>query len=96
VGLFQWISTKRKIAQLEFEVEALKRTWIQVQQDWDATSARVTKVLRRIATAEAKRVQAEDRDEVVEEQQPTLPLTTLTTSPDRAQRIRDQLAAKGR
>jgi hypothetical protein len=93
VGLFQWISTKRKIAQLEFEVEALKRSWIQVQQDWDATSARVTKVLRRIATAEAKRAQAE---EVEVEEQPTLPLTTLTTSPDRAQRIRDQLAAKGR
>ena len=94
MGLFHWLSTKRKLAELEAEFELLKRSWKQVEQDWDATSARVSKVLRRIATSEAA---ARAREE---EQQPDVPtnepLTTMATSSERMGRIRQQLAARGR
>ena len=91
MGLFQWFSTKRKLAELESELNTLKASWRQVEQDWDATSARISKVLRRMAIAERRR---DDQDQ--EEPEPALPLTTVTPTADRMARIREQLAAKGR
>jgi len=79
---------------IETELRELKRRFLQMEQEWDATTARVSKTLRRIARAE----QAADKEELIEklDAAPTLPLTTLSGSPERMERIRKQLAEKGR
>jgi len=94
MGLFQHFSTKRKLEEVETQLAALKRDWQGVLQEWDACQARVSKVLRRIARAEQARDQAETPEIVTT--QGTLPLTAPGTSPDRMNKIREQLAAKGR
>jgi hypothetical protein len=90
----QWFSTNRKLRELEIELDALKRAWTGVEQEWDAVQARVSKVLRRINRAEQAAAQAED-PEVVEDNQ-RLPLTTLGTSAERLAKIQRQLAEKER
>ncbi len=88
---FQSNSTKRKLEEVRAELDTLKRTFLQMTQEWDAVQARVSKVLRRINRAE----QAQDvKESFVENAATTLPLT-LNTSSDRMSRIREQLAARG-
>ncbi len=94
MGLFQFFSTKHELSLLRTELETLKRSFAQIQQEWDATVDRVAKTLRRIRRAEQAREEAEEPEEV--QQEPTLPLTTLRPTPDRMQRIREQLAARGK
>ncbi len=90
---FNSFRTRARLTQLETELAGLKRAFSQIEQDWDATTARVTKVLRRIRTAEV----AQEREEEVsagnalDESQPS----TIPTPPGRLQRIREQLAARG-
>jgi hypothetical protein len=94
VGLFQWFSTKRKLDSIETDIAGLKRTLLQMEQEWDAVQARVSKTLRRIARAE----QAADetvKEEFIEKSD-KLPLTTIGASPERMEKIRRQLAEKGR
>jgi len=87
-------SQHARLSELERDVSNLKRSFDQVQQEWDATSTRVTKMLRRIRH-EVQRLDEPDEPEVVEGER-SLPLTTLGASGDRLSRIRQQLAAKGR
>ena len=91
---FQRNSTNQKLDTIEAELRELKRRFLQMEQEWDATSSRVSKTLRRIARAE----QAADKEELIEklDAAPALPLTTISGSPERIERIRKQLAEKGR
>jgi len=94
VWFFQSKSTKREFESVWKELAEVKRRWLQLEQEWDATSTRVSKVLRRIARAE----QAEDQAAVGGEDKGnvSLPLTSLPSPPDRLARIRAQLATRGR
>ena len=94
MGLFNRISTERKFELLQNQLDDLKREFRQVVQEWDATEARVSKVLRRIKRAEQAADAAADPEDPGA--QGTLPLTTVAPSSDRMNRIREQLAAKGR
>jgi len=94
VWFFRGNSTKREFEQVHQEMAELKRRFLQMEQEWDATSTRVSKVLRRIARAEQA---ADDRtDAVIEGNGGTLPLTSIATPSDRMAKIRAQLAQKGR
>jgi len=92
-GGYVWFSKENpenlKLKRLEEELERLKRDFLQIQQEWDATQDRVSKVLRRMARTE----QAED---VASRPGPEVPLTTVPPSTDRMSRIRQQLAARGK
>jgi hypothetical protein len=94
VSFWNRISTERKFELLQHQLDDLKRSFTNVLQEWDACQARVSKVLRRIARAEQARDHA-DEPEVVDGER-SLPLTTLGASGDRLNKIREQLAAKGR
>ena len=85
--------TDARCDELQREVEATKRAFQQLVQEWDATSARVTKVLRRIRTAEV----AQEREEPVDiaERLDASTPSTIPTPPGRLDRIRQQLAARG-
>ena len=87
-------ATKQDLAQLAQEVAGLKREFNALLQEWDATSHRVTKVLRRIRTAE----EAQDREvkEEFVEGSAGLQPSTIPTPPDRLTRIREQLQARGK
>lgn len=91
---FNSLSTRREFDSVWREIAGLKGRWQQVEQEWDATADRVTKVLRRIRRTE-QAAEAADEPEVVNGEQ-SLPLTTLGASGDRLAKIRAQLAAKGR
>src|SRR5206468_10033523 len=52
VWFFQGKSTRREFEQVHQELAELKRRFLQMEQEWDATSTRVSKVLRRLARAE--------------------------------------------
>ncbi len=91
---FQGKSTKREFEQVHQELADLKRRFLQMGQEWDATSTRVSKVLRRLARAEQA---ADDQTNVpIEGNGGSLPLTSIGTSSDRMAKIRAQLAQKGR
>jgi len=91
VWFFKRNSTEQEFERLWKEIDAVKRQFAQIQQEWDATVDRVSKTLRRIRRTE----QAQDaKEEFVENAATTLPLT-LNTSSDRMTRIREQLAARG-
>jgi hypothetical protein len=95
---FNRFSTNRRLTQLESDLTALTRAFQSVQQEWDATSLRVTKTLRRLRSAEVRREQ-EESDTGVETQSVDARLAaagTLGQTPDRMTRIREQLAARGR
>jgi len=94
---FNSFRTNRRISQLETDVTELRRGFEQLQQEWDATSLRVTKTLRRLRSAEERREQQEaPAGEVVDGEAGKLPLTTVGASPDRMARIKKQLADLGR
>ncbi len=94
---FNSLRTNRRLSQLETDVTDLRRGFQQLQQEWDATSLRVTKTLRRLRSAEERRGQEEaPADEVVDGEAGKLPLTTVGASPDRMARIRKQLADRQR
>ncbi len=90
---FNSFRTNARVTQLETEVAGLKRAFAQIEQDWDATTARVTKVLRRIRTSEV----AQEREEMVDETRALDASTpsTIPTPPSRLARIREQLATRG-
>ena len=94
MGLFQWFSEKHKLSEVRTELDALKRSFAQIQQEWDATVDRVTKTLRRIRRAEQAADAAVQEDGADGEAK--LPLTTIAASGDRKARILQQLAQKGR
>jgi hypothetical protein len=97
VGFWNRISTERKFELLQQQLDDLKRDFRTITQEWDATADRVAKTLRRIKRAEQAALVAEDPDPGAgEDGQGKLPLTTITGSPERMARIREQLAAKGR
>ena len=85
--------TDARCDELQREVEATKRAFQQLVQEWDATSARVTKVLRRIRTAEVAQEREESVD-IAERLDASTP-STIPTPPGRLDRIRQQLAARG-
>jgi len=84
--------TKRELNEVKQELEKLQGTWRQVQQEWDATADRVTKVLRRIRRAEQSAEAAAATD--VEGQPQLLPLTSVPTASTRLDRIRAQMAGR--
>jgi len=85
--------TDARCDELQREVEATKRAFQQLVQEWDATSARVTKVLRRIRTAEVAQ-EREETGDIAERLDASTP-STIPTPPGRLDRIRQQLAARG-
>ncbi len=85
-------STNRRLDRLEQDLDALKSAFRTMSQDWDATSDRVTKVLRRLRLESQRREQAEA--ETDGEGNEPLPLTSVATPPDRMTRIRQQLAGR--
>lgn len=89
---FNRMSTNRKITQLETDIVELKRSYQSLLQEWDATSLRVTKTLRRLRSSEVRRELAEGDGEG--DAAGTAPLTTVPTPPDRMTRIRQQLAGR--
>jgi TolA-binding protein len=94
---FNSFRTNRRISQLETDVTELRRGFEQLQQEWDATSLRVTKTLRRLRSAEERREQDEaPAGDAVNVEAGKLPLTTVGASPERMERIRKQLAERGR
>jgi chromosome segregation ATPase len=95
VGLFRWFSTKHELDSLRTDLDALKRSFAQVQQEWDATVDRVAKTLRRIRRAEQAQAVAEAGDEEGTDALASVP-SSLQTSPSRLDKIREQLAEKGR
>ncbi len=94
VWFFQSNSTKREFESVWKELAEMKRRWMQLEQEWDATSSRVSKVLRRLARAEQAQDLAESGSD--DKGSASLPLTSLPTPPDRLTRIRTQLATRGR
>jgi len=74
------------------ELDSLKRSFQQMEQEWDATLDRIAKTLRRIRKSEEALNRAE-LGTVVEAGEPSA-LTTIPTPPDRMTRLRAQLAAK--
>lgn len=94
MGFFRWFSTNQRLDKVETELADLRRRYFQIEQEWDATNSRVSKTLRRIARAD----QAADKEELIEklDAAPALPLTTAMASPERMDKIRRQLAEKGR
>jgi hypothetical protein len=74
------------------ELDSLKRSFQQMEQEWDATLDRIAKTLRRIRKSEEALARA-DVGTVVEGDGSS-PLTTITTPPDRMTRIKQQLAAR--
>jgi len=97
VGIFQIFSTDRRVAQLEKDFDELKRRFLQMEQEWDATSMRVTKTLRRLRSAEERRERSDGEDAPLPGQvPPNLPLTTVVPSSDRMTKIRQQLAERQR
>jgi hypothetical protein len=64
-----------------------------MEQEWDATLDRIAKTLRRIRKSEEALGRAEVGT-VVEGDDGSSPLTTITTPPDRMTRIKQQLAAR--
>jgi len=95
VGLFRWFSTKHELDSLRTDLETLKRSFAQVQQEWDATVDRVAKTLRRIRRAEQAQAAAESDDVDGADALASVP-STLQTTPSRLDKIREQLAEKGR
>jgi len=95
VGLFRWFSTKHELAQVRNDVDQLKRSFAQVQQEWDATVDRITKTLRRIRRAEQAQAAAESDDDAGADALASA-TASLQTSPSRLDKIREQLAEKGR
>jgi hypothetical protein len=93
MGLFNSFSLRRKISDLEQEVARLKALWTQVEQDWDATSARVSKVLRRLRASEEAAERAGGGTDV--DVRTGVP-TTVPAASGRLQKIKEQLAAAGR
>ncbi len=94
---FNSFRTNRRISQLETDVTELRRGFEQLQQEWDATSLRVTKTLRRLRSAEERREPAEaPAGDEVNGEGAKLPLTTVGASPERMAKIRKQLAERGR
>jgi len=85
-------STHKRVEQLEQDFVELKRAFEQVQQEWDATSTRVTKMLRRIrdeaVRLEENQVQ-ETKSSFVERADATVP-----TAPGRLAKIQEQLALR--
>jgi hypothetical protein len=89
---FNRFRTNARLSELEQEVSGLKRAFQAMTQEWDATTSRVTKVLRRIRTSE----EAQERVEtpgIVERLDASTP-STIPTPPGRLDRIRQQLAAR--
>jgi vacuolar-type H+-ATPase subunit D/Vma8 len=95
MGLFRHFSTKHKLNEVLEELELVKRTVQQLQQEWDATSMRVSKVLRRLARTE-QAVEGSAHDAADEALQRQIPLTTVAPSGSRLAKIREQLAARGK
>jgi len=85
-------STNRRLERLEQELDTLKSAFRTMSQDWDATSDRVTKVLRRLRLESQRREEADAATDG--EGSETLPLTSVVTPPDRMTRIRQQLAGR--
>ncbi len=85
--------TDARLTQVETELSELKRRFSQIEQEWDATTHRVTKVLRRIRTSEE--AQAREVKEDFVEGAAGLQPSTIPTPPDRLTRIRQQLAVRG-
>jgi len=85
--------TDARLTQVETELSELKRRFSQIEQEWDATTARVTKVLRRIRTSEVAQ-EREETGNIVGALDASGP-STIATPPDRLTRIRQQLAARG-
>ena len=83
--------TRRELNEVKQELEKLQGTWRQVQQEWDATADRVTKVLRRIRRAEQAQEAAAGTDDTGQQ---TLPLTSVSTASTRLDRIKAQLAGR--
>lgn len=96
LGLFNIFSTNRRLEQVELSIAELKRAFHGMEQEWDTTSMRVTKVLRRLRSAEERREREESGDGVAEgaDAGVSSPLTTIPTPPDRMTKIRQQLAAR--
>jgi len=92
VGLFRWFSTKREQESMRIELDTLKRSFHQMEQEWDATLDRIAKTLRRIRKSEEALGRAESA--TVVEGDGSSPLTTIAAQPDRMTRIRQQLAAR--
>jgi len=84
--------TRRELNEVKQELEKLQGTWRQVQQEWDATADRVTKVLRRIRRAEQAQEAAAGADDTGQQQ--SLPLTSVPTASTRLDRIKAQLAGR--
>jgi len=86
--------TKRELDEVKQELQKLQATWRQVQQEWDATADRVTKVLRRIRRAEQAQEAADGGDDTGQQPSPALPLTSLPTGSSRLDRIKAQMAGR--
>jgi len=84
--------TRRELNEVKQELENLQRSWRQVQQEWDATADRVTKVLRRIRRAEQAQEATARADDI--EQQTPMPLTSVPTAGNRLDRLKAQLAGR--
>ncbi len=84
--------TKRELSEVKQELDKLQGAWRQMQQEWDATATRVSKVLRRIRRAEQSQDPADGADDTG--QQPSLPLTSVPTAGNRLDRLRSQLAGR--
>jgi len=95
VGLFRWFFTKHELDLLRTDVDQLKRSFAQVQQEWDATVDRVAKTLRRIRRAEQAQAAAESDDGGAADAALASAAPTLQTSQQRLETIRRQLE-KGR
>jgi len=90
---FNSFRTRARLSQVETELAGLKRQFAQMEQEWDATTARVTKTLRRIRTTEV--AQAREEEESPVDRLDASSPSTIPTPPDRLTRIRQQLAARG-
>jgi len=86
--------TDERLDQLLRDVEQTKRDFQQLLQEWDATSSRVTKVLRRIRSAEAAQEKQEEPAAEVAARLDAGKPATLPTSPGRMERIKAQLTAR--
>ncbi len=93
-----WFSRKNQqdpmVAELRRDIDQLKRDFHQVQQEWDATSTRVTKMLRRIRMEVAAQ-EPEDAPDVVDARLASA-AGTIPASSGRLAKIKQQLEAAGR